>query len=66
MSTVRLLVTWLAAHATAADRRDRGSAELTTMIALSFVGVVAVVAIVAALQVLGLNVVQGVRDQIGL
>jgi hypothetical protein len=65
MSTVSVLVAWLTARATA-DRNDRGSAELTTMIALSFVGVVAVVAIVALLQTLGLDVVNGVRDQIGL
>ncbi len=66
MSTVSVLVAWLTARATDADGNDRGSAELTTMIALSFVGVVAVVAIVALLQALGLDVVNGVRDQIGL
>jgi hypothetical protein len=66
MSTVRVLVAWLTARATEADRNDRGSAELTTMIALSFVGVVAVVLIVTALQALGLNVVEEVGNRIGI
>ena len=64
MRAITTLVAWLTSRLP--DRDDRGSAELTTMIALSFVGVVAVVAIVALLQALGVEVVQGVRDQIGL
>lgn len=58
------VVAWLTSRLP--DRDDRGSAELTTMIALSFVGVVAVVAIIALLQALGVDVVNGVRDQIGV
>ena len=64
MRAMSILVAWLTSRLS--DRDDRGSAELTTMIALSFVGVVAVVAIVALLQTLGLDVVNGVRSRIGL